>query len=109
MNPGPKRKPKEDRDVLKTEDVVIKHDNKASILTQEMRAQGMNLTHNLLKELSNRNLAEVKTVELVKMIIQMFGYFIPKPNDGHNDSIIDITNTDVKSIISQIGVGENKQ
>ena len=87
------------------QDIIIKHREGVSLITQEMRAQGMNMVQNMLMELERRNLGEVKTTDLMRMIIQMFGLFIPKPNaEGNNNAVIDIPDANVKEIIKQIGL-----
>ena len=91
-------------------DVIIRKASGSSILMQEMRAQGANLLDNLLEELQNRNLAEIKTPDLVEKIIKLIAMFVPRPKEEQSEDgeTINLGAAQVMDIIGQIGLKEKE-
>jgi len=105
LSEGDKEKKKMLAQKARDGEVIIRRSNGSSVLVQEMRAQGMNLMDNIVNELGRRNLAELKTRELVEYAIKLVSLFVPRPKEdpeGEGDTI-NLGVAQVMDIVKQIG------
>lgn len=82
--------------------IVISSTGRGSLITEEMRAQGMNLMDNLLRELANRDLKELKTKEIIDYVIKITGMFVSKEKPT-GQSERNVGSAEVIDVLSKIG------